>query len=49
MAVGLVFLVFVITLALGVPISISLAITCISAGIFNPALPANTEYIFRKW
>ncbi len=48
MSVGPVFLVFVITLALGVPISISIGFTCITASVLNPSLPANAEYIVRN-
>lgn len=48
MVIGSVFLVFVITLALGIPIAIALGFTALSASIFNPALPADAVYAFRS-
>lgn len=46
--VGSVFLVFLVTLLLGVPIGIAVAITALSASIFNPILPADSMYVFRN-
>jgi len=43
-----VFIVFVVTLLIGVPIGIAVAITSISAGIMDPFLPANAAYVFRN-
>ena len=48
MTILLVFIVFVVTLAVGCPIGISVAITAISASVFNPALPCNPSYVFRN-
>lgn len=46
--IGSVFLVFLITLLLGVPIGISVGITALSASIFMPFLPADALYVFRN-
>ncbi|MDO5022087.1 MAG: TRAP transporter large permease [Eubacteriales bacterium] len=46
--IGMVFLVFFITLAVGVPIGIALGITGLSASILDPMLPANASYVFRN-
>lgn len=46
--VGSVFSVFVITLVVGVPIGIAVALTAISASVINPALPADAIYVFRN-
>ncbi len=48
MAVGKVFIVFIITLIIGLPIGISLGTTSLSASLFNPSLPANAEFVFRN-
>lgn len=45
---GIIFLIFVVTLLLGVPIAVSLGITALSAAFLNPALPTNAEYAFRS-
>ncbi|WMJ78339.1 TRAP transporter large permease [Sedimentibacter sp. MB35-C1] len=46
--VGSVFTIFMVTLIIGVPIGIAVAITSISASIINPALPADAVYVFRN-
>jgi C4-dicarboxylate transporter DctM subunit len=46
--IGTIFLVFVVTLALGIPIAVALGFTALSATILNPSLPANAEYVFRS-
>ena len=46
--IGGVFAVFLVTLAIGCPIGIAVAITAVSASIFDPSLPANASYIFRN-
>ena len=46
--VGSVFIVFFVTLAVGVPIGIAVGITSLSASIFDPMLPANAAYVFRN-
>lgn len=46
--IGSVFVVFVASLALGVPIAISLGFTALSASFFVPSLPADSVYIFRS-
>lgn len=46
--VGSVFAVFAITLIVGVPIGIAVALTAISASVINPALPADAVYVFRN-
>lgn len=43
-----VFLVFFITLIIGVPIGIAVAISALSASFFDPYLPANFQYVFRN-
>jgi len=43
-----VFIVFVVSLALGIPIAISLGFTVLSATFFDPSLPANAVYAFRS-
>ncbi|MEL7649357.1 MAG: TRAP transporter large permease [Sedimentibacter sp.] len=45
--IGSVFIIFFISLALGVPIAISLGFTALSAYFMNPTLPANIEYAYR--
>lgn len=47
MAIGSVFIIFAITLALGVPIAIAIGFTALSAAFFNPGLPADAVYVFR--
>jgi C4-dicarboxylate transporter DctM subunit len=46
--VGSVFIVFLVTLIVGVPIGIAVAITGLSASVLNPALPADAMYVFRN-
>lgn len=43
-----VFIVFVASLALGIPIAISLGFTVLSATFFAPSLPADSVYAFRS-
>ncbi|MCL2853191.1 MAG: TRAP transporter large permease [Defluviitaleaceae bacterium] len=43
-----VFAVFFVTLALGIPISISIGIAALSASFLVPMLPASPEFIFRN-
>jgi len=43
-----VFLVFIVTLVIGAPIGIAVAITALSASIFDPTLPASASYVFRN-
>ncbi|WP_398440896.1 TRAP transporter large permease [Sedimentibacter sp.] len=45
---GIIFIIFAITLFLGVPIAVSLGITALSAAILNPALPTTAAYAFRS-
>jgi len=45
--IGSVFIVFAVSLVLGVPIAISLGFTALSAYFFDPSLPANAAYAFR--
>lgn len=45
--IGSVFIIFFVSLALGVPIAISLGFTALSAYFMNPTLPANIEYAYR--
>ncbi len=46
--VGIVFIVFAVTLLLGVPIGIAVAITALSAVFVNPTLPSTAPYVFRS-
>lgn len=46
--IGVVFIVFIVTLAIGTPIGIAVAITSVSASLSNPTLPATAEYVFRN-
>jgi len=46
--IGSIFIIFAITLFLGVPIAISLGITALSAAFLNPALPTDAAYAFRS-
>ncbi|HCX62925.1 MAG TPA: C4-dicarboxylate ABC transporter permease [Clostridiales bacterium] len=48
MMLGIIFIIFAITLFLGVPIAVSLGITALSAAILNPALPTTAAYAFRS-
>lgn len=43
-----VFIVFVVSLALGIPIAVSLGFTVLSATFFAPSLPADSVYAFRS-
>ncbi|MBP1926429.1 C4-dicarboxylate transporter DctM subunit [Sedimentibacter acidaminivorans] len=43
-----VFIVFVVSLALGIPIAVSLGFTVLSAAFFVPSLPADSVYAFRS-
>lgn len=45
---GIIFLIFAVTLLIGVPIGVSLSITALSAVFFNPSLPTTAEYAFRS-
>lgn len=45
--VGIVFIIFFASLALGIPIAISLGFTALSASFLDPTLPANAAYAFR--
>lgn len=46
--IGSIFIVFVVSLALGIPIAIALGFTVLSASFFDPILPANAVYAFRS-
>lgn len=46
--IGSIFIVFVITLALGLPIAVSLGFTALSAAMMVTSLPTNPAYVFRS-
>lgn len=48
MNVSIVFLVFAVTLILGLPIGVSIMLSSLTAVLANPVLPMNTEFIVRS-
>ena len=46
--VGVVFIIFAVTLLLDCPIGIAVAITALSAAFINPTLPSTAPYVFRS-
>lgn len=48
MITAVVFLVFVVTLFIGVPIAIAVGSSALTVSLINPAFPANTNFVFRN-